>query len=87
MPEMFEWELNIEAEPPRNRTWKQIVTQSNEGFIEIPDKYDTAIIFADGKPVADRFYDGTPWRVPAALLCGKESYIVMSELRDDISFT
>ncbi len=87
VPEMFEWELNIEAEPPKSRTWKKIVTDSDEGFIEIPDRYDTAIIFADGKPVADRFYDGTPWRVPASLLAGKECYIVMSELRDDISFT
>ena len=49
------------------------------------EKYDTALILADGKPVADRFYDGTIWRVPAALLKDKETYLVMSELRDDIS--
>jgi hypothetical protein len=53
--------------------------------VEISEKYDTAIIIADGKPVADRFYDGTTWRVPAALLKDKETYLVMSELRDDIS--
>ncbi len=87
VPKMFEWELNIEADPPRARKWCKIVTDSTEGFIEITDKYDTAIIFADGKPVADRFYEGTPWRIPVSLVSGKEAYIVMSELRDDISFT
>lgn len=85
IPEAFAWELNIDAQIPRKITCKRIITQSGEGFVEIGEKYDTAIIIADGKPVADRFYDGTIWRVPASLLKDKETYLVMSELRDDIS--
>ncbi|MCR5278318.1 MAG: beta-galactosidase [Lachnospiraceae bacterium] len=87
VPEMFAWELDIESDTPRKQTWKEITTSSKEGFIEIDYKYDTAIIFADGKPVADKFYDGTPWRVPALLVADKKSYIVMSELKNDISIT
>ncbi|MBP5152828.1 MAG: hypothetical protein ILP13_07955, partial [Lachnospiraceae bacterium] len=85
VPELFEWELNIEAEKPRDITVKRIVTQSKEGFIELDEKYDTAIVMADGQPVADKFYDGAPWRIPAKLVADKEAYLVMSELRDDIS--
>ena len=33
--------------------------------------------------VADEFYYGVPWRIPARLLYGKECYLVMSEIRDD----
>jgi hypothetical protein len=87
VPEMFEWELNIEAETPRKLSVKKILTQSKEGFIELNEKYDTAIVMADGIPVADKFYDGAPWRIPASLLTDKESYLVMSELRDDISLS
>ena len=53
------------------------------GFIEIPFLYDVAQIYADGELVADNFYYGKPWRVPAKLLCDRECYLVMSEMRDD----
>lgn len=67
----------------RNRTWKKISVSGAEGFVEIPDQYDVAQIYADGVLVADNFYYGEPWRVPAKLLYGKTCYLVMSELRDD----
>jgi len=68
----------------RLRTWKQIVVSTAEGFVEIPDECDVEQIYADGEMVADKFYDGEAWRVPAKLLYGKKCYLVMSELKDDI---
>ena len=35
---------------------------------------------ADGQLVADSFYYGAPWRVPASLLYGKECFLALSEL-------
>ena len=74
-------ELNIGG--PRKRVWKKITVSSNEGFIEIHEEFDVAQIYADGELVADIFYYGEPWRIPAKLLYGKECYVVMSELKDD----
>lgn len=51
--------------------------------MEIDKVCDTAQIYADGELVADEFYFGKVWRVPASLLYGKECYLVMSEIRDD----
>lgn len=67
----------------RDRTWKKITVSGAEGFVEIPDRYDVAQVYADGVFVADNFYYGEPWRVPAKLLFGKTCYLVMSELRND----
>ncbi|MBQ8822307.1 MAG: beta-galactosidase [Lachnospiraceae bacterium] len=75
-------ELNFGSE--RKRTWKKVTVSTGEGFIEIPDVCDVEQIYADGEMVADKFYDGENWRVPAKLLYGKECYLVMSELKDDI---
>jgi len=67
----------------RARRWKKLGVSTPEGFAEIGEDYDVAQIYADGKLVADNFYYGCPWRVPAALLYGKECYLVMSERKDD----
>ena len=75
-------ELNFGSE--RKRTWKKVTVSTAEGFIEIPDECDVEQLYADGEMVADKFYDGENWRVPAMLLYGKECYLVMSELKDDI---
>lgn len=75
-------ELNFGSE--RKRTWKKVIVSTPEGFIEIPDECDVEQLYADGEMVADKFYDGENWRVPAKLLYGKECYLVMSELKDDI---
>lgn len=74
-------ELNIGG--IRNRTWKKIWVSDDAGFIEIPGEYDVAQIYADGELVADNFYYGRPWRIPAKLLYGRECYLVMSEMKDD----
>lgn len=75
-------ELNYGSE--RKRTWKKVMVSTDEGFIEIPDLCDVEQLYADGEMVADKFCDGENWRVPAKLLYGKECYLVMSELKDDI---
>ena len=74
-------ELHIGGE--RKRKWKKMIVSSGEGFVEISDRYDVAQIYADGTLVADHFYYGRPWRVPAKLIYGKECYLVMSEMKDD----
>ncbi|MDE5596977.1 MAG: beta-galactosidase, partial [Lachnospiraceae bacterium] len=74
-------ELNIDCE--RKRTWKKVSVSNNTGFIEIQDQYDVAQIYADGEFVADNFYYGKPWRVPARMLYGKVCYLVMSDMKDD----
>ena len=74
-------ELNIGGE--RKRIWKKVSVSNDTGFIEIQDQYDVAQIYADGEFVADNFYYGKPWRVPARMLYGKVCYLVMSEMKDD----
>ncbi|MBO5335779.1 MAG: beta-galactosidase [Lachnospiraceae bacterium] len=74
-------ELNLGS--PRKRFWKKVTVSNAQGFIEIPFLCDVAQIYADGELVADVFYYGKNWRVPAVLLYGKECYLVMSELKDD----
>lgn len=49
----------------------------------IEDACDVSQIYANGELIADNYYYGKPWRVPAALLSGKECYLVMSEMKDD----
>lgn len=74
-------ELNIGGE--RKRIWKKVSVSNNTGFIEIQDRYDVAQIYADGELVADNFYYGKSWRIPARMLYGKVCYLVMSEMKDD----
>ncbi len=81
IPEFFAPELKIGGE--RKVTWKKIQVDHDKGFIEIPDIYDAAQLYADGKPVADNFYYGKPWRLPASLLHGKECYLIYSEYRGE----
>lgn len=67
----------------RKRFWQRLEVSGSDGFVTIAGEYDVAQIYADGQLVADNFYTGVDWRVPASLLCGKECYLVMSEIRDD----
>lgn len=73
--------LNIGGE--RKIEWKKINVTTDAGFIEIPFEYDNAQIYADGELVADNFYYGKTWRIPASLLFDKNCYLVMSEMKDD----
>ncbi len=77
----YEEELNLGGE--RRRTWYRLEVTSPEGFVEIPDVCDVSQIYADGELVADHYYCGEPWRIPAALLWGREACLVLSEWKDD----
>lgn len=73
----------LELGGKRKRVWKKMDVDSLKGMVVICYEGDVAQIYADGELVADEFYKGTPWRVPAKLLYGKECYLVVSEMRDD----
>jgi len=67
----------------RKLTWQKIEVHGAQGFVNIDYYGDAAQLYADGELVADSFYYGEAWRVPARLLNGKECYLAVSELRDD----
>lgn len=67
----------------RNITWQKITVSGNQGFVNIDYYGDSAQIYADGQLLADSFYYGEAWRVPAKLLNEKQCYLAISELRDD----
>ncbi len=73
----------LELGNPRKRWWQKITVSSGEGFVVIPGEYDAAQIYADGQLIADNFYTGIDWRVPASLLAGRECYLVLSERKND----
>ena len=79
-PEYIE-ELQIGGK--RKIIWKKLKVNGENGFVEIPDSCDVSQIYAEGKLVADNYYYGMPWRVPAALLNGKDCYLGLSEMKDD----
>ena len=82
-PFVPEYREELQLGGPRTLTWKKITVSAPEGFAEFPEVCDTAQIYADGKLIADNFYYGKSWRVPAKLLFGKECYLVVSEWKDD----
>lgn len=81
IPELYLAELQLEQE--RKLTFRRVEVEGTEGFVSFEESYDVAQLYADGELVADNFYYGKPWRVPAALLAGRECYLVMSEMKDD----
>lgn len=76
----YPYEMNING---RKHIWKEINVSGSEGFVEIHEKYDVAQIYADGALVADSYFYGKPWRIPAKLLYEKKCFLVMSDLRND----
>ena len=78
----YKEELELSGECAR--TWMKLSVTSGEGFVTIPGEYNVAQIYADGQLVADDFYYGRPWRVPAALLAGRDCHLVTTEKRNDI---
>lgn len=74
-------ELHIGGE--RKVTWQKMIVTGSQGFVNIDYYGDVAQIYADGELVADSYYYGEVWRVPAKLLEGKECYLAVSEIRDD----
>jgi hypothetical protein len=77
----YEEELMIEG--PRDREWYKLEVSDSEGFVEIGDQCDVSQIYADGELVADNYYYGEPWRIPASLIYGKETYLVLAQMKDD----
>ena len=77
----YGYELHIGGE--RALTWIKLSASGNNGFLSIPFEYDAAQLYVDGILMADDFYYGRSWRIPAELVYGNECYLVMSEMRDD----
>ncbi|MNI76685.1 hypothetical protein D3C73_1329310 [compost metagenome] len=67
----------------REVKWQKITVTGSEGFLDIDYYGDVAQIYADEELVADSYYYGDVWRVPARLLEGKECYLAVSEMRND----
>lgn len=67
----------------RNILWSKISVTSDKGFVSFDYGGDAAQIYADGELVADSYYYGREWRVPARMLFGKECYIAVSEMLND----
>lgn len=64
------------------RRWQKMTVTTAEGFVAIDGAYDVAQIYADGKMIADNFFSGESWQVPAALLFGRSCYLVTSPLQE-----
>lgn len=67
----------------RSVVWKRLTVSGSQGFVEIGDECDVSQIYADGRLIADNYYYGKPWRVPARLLDGRECYLALSEMKND----
>lgn len=81
LDDMLTGELSLGGK--RDVTWKRLVVTGSHGFVEIKDRCDVSQLYVDGKLVADNFYYGKPWRLPAAKLKGRECYLALSEMKDD----
>lgn len=84
LPFLPPYRQELQLGTSRNITCKRLTVTTPEGFVEIPDVCDTAQIYADGVLVADEYYCGVPWRIPARLLYGRDCYLFLSEWKDDI---
>lgn len=69
---------------PRKIEYSRVSVTTNEGFVELPNVGDVLQLYtADNELLADNFYYGKPWRLPASLLYGKECILAVSELKND----
>lgn len=73
-------ELRLAGE--REIRWKKLSVDTDRGFVTLPGDFDVAEVYADGALVADKFDDGAPWRVPAALLYGRACYLARTDVWD-----
>lgn len=79
MPYLYELQLGCE----RKITWYKLTVKGSQGYLNLQYIGDAAQLYADKKLVADDFFYGGDWLVPAKMLDGKEVYFAMSELKDD----
>lgn len=63
---------------------KKLSVDSPKGLVSIDMEFDVAQIIADGKLVADCYYYGKPWEIPASLIYGKETYMVYTPVNKEI---
>lgn len=75
-------ELDIEHE--RAKIFYNIEVSGEGGFVCIDYVGDVAQLYADGSLIADDYYYGDVWRVPAKLLCGKKITLAISELDNNV---
>ena len=69
---------------PRKVEYSRVSVTGDEGFVEIPNVGDVLQLYsAENELLADNFYYGKPWRLPASLLYGRECILAVSELKDD----
>ncbi|MCR5323819.1 MAG: beta-galactosidase [Lachnospiraceae bacterium] len=71
-------QLKLSGNENTRLIWKKMEVSNNSGFIVIDWDYDVIQIYGDGKLIADRYYDGAEWRIPASLLYGREIFAVSS---------
>lgn len=75
------YELKLDGESEIK--WYKIKVSGEDGFVKLGYIGDCAQLYADGELVADDFFYGAEWTVPAKLLNGKEAYFVYAALKDN----
>ena len=68
----------VACKNPRMRQYELCVS-SPYGFVTINEECDVAQIFADEKLVADLYYYGVPWEIPAKMLYGKKCVLLVAD--------
>lgn len=74
----------LHADEDTELTVYGLKTDTPDGFVTIRDRFDVGLVVADGKLLADRFYDGLPWRLPCRLLYGRDARLLMTAERTDV---
>ncbi len=59
--------------------WRRLRVTSGRGFVTVETPFDTAQIYVDGVLAADKFFDTLPWRIPAAMLYGRECCLAYTD--------
>ena len=76
------YEKELHQAGPGRRWWQKLTVTTPDGFVSIDGEYDTAQLYVDGELLADNFFSGESWQIPARLLYGRTCYLVMSELKE-----
>lgn len=76
------WELEI-GDARQIKQWS-IKTDRCDGMLRIHYVGDVAQLYVEGKLIADAYYYGDAWEVPASLLNGQEAILIISELKPDV---
>ena len=77
----YSHELHLGGPGPRH--WRRLRVSGPEGMVAIGGEYNVAQIYANGQMIADHFFSGEAWQIPAALLYGRDCYLVYTDLTGD----